>query len=105
MGMRLTLDKQGEYVELVVRLRDVIGHKLADDLLSTDQPSRGHRSARALVEQLKRRFRNDDAPEVRDLYSLADKLVKKSVWIVGGDAGHTTSVMAVWITSWRPAKC
>ncbi len=41
MGMRLTLDKQGEYVrELVVRLRDVIGHKLADDLLSTDQLSR-----------------------------------------------------------------
>ena len=87
MGMRLTLDKQGEYVrELVVRLRDVIGHKLADDLLSTDQSEpEGIDAQRALVEQLKRTIQNDDAPEVRDLYSLADKLVKKSVWIVGGD--------------------
>ncbi len=87
MGMRLTLDKQGEYVrELVVRLRDVIGHKLADDLLSTDQSEpEGIEAQRALVEQLKRTIQNDDAPEVRDLYSLADKLVKKSVWIVGGD--------------------
>jgi pyruvate-ferredoxin/flavodoxin oxidoreductase len=87
MGMRLTLDKQGEYVrELVVRLRDVIGHKLADDLLATDQSEpEGIETQRALVAQLKRTIEGDDTPEVRDLYSLADKLVTKSVWIVGGD--------------------
>jgi pyruvate-ferredoxin/flavodoxin oxidoreductase len=37
------------------------------------------------VEQLKQKLAGVDNPEARDLLELADKLVKKSVWIVGGD--------------------
>src|SRR5207249_11208076 len=34
---------------------------------------------------LKRRLASADSPQARDLLSLADVLVKRSVWIVGGD--------------------
>jgi pyruvate-ferredoxin/flavodoxin oxidoreductase len=87
LGMRLTLDKQGEYArELVTRLRDSIGGELADALLNADQSdTAGVEAQRARVEQLKDRLGESKDPAMRDLVSLADKLVKKNVWIVGGD--------------------
>jgi pyruvate-ferredoxin/flavodoxin oxidoreductase len=87
LGMRVTLDKQNEYArELVVRLRDVIGDELADALLNADQSEEGGIAAqRVRVEQLEQILAGVDRPEARDLDSLADKLIKKDVWIVGGD--------------------
>ena len=87
LGMRLTLDKQMEYaLELVERLRGVIGDELADGLMLADQSDEaGIVAQRARVEQLKQVLSGVDQPAARDLVSLADKLVKKSVWIVGGD--------------------
>ena len=35
--------------------------------------------------KLKEVLEGNEDPEAKDLYSLADKLVKKSVWIIGGD--------------------
>ncbi|PJF45518.1 MAG: pyruvate:ferredoxin (flavodoxin) oxidoreductase, partial [Candidatus Thermofonsia Clade 3 bacterium] len=40
---------------------------------------------RKRVERLQQILAGVDSPDARDLASLADKLVKKSVWIVGGD--------------------
>lgn len=87
LGMRITLDKQVEYArELVVRLRDFIGNDLATELLDADQSDdAGIEAQRARVATLKELLTNVDDPTARDLLSLADKLVKKSVWIVGGD--------------------
>jgi pyruvate-ferredoxin/flavodoxin oxidoreductase len=87
IGMRLTFDKQTEYArELVVRLRSVIGSELSEALLNTNQAEEaGIDEQRRNVERLKAKLANDHSPEARDLASLADKLVKKSVWIVGGD--------------------
>jgi pyruvate-ferredoxin/flavodoxin oxidoreductase len=87
LGMRLTVDKQNEYArELVHRLRDVIGAELADGLLDADQTSEaGIDAQRARVAELKGILEGSDDPAARDLLSLADMLVKKSVWIVGGD--------------------
>jgi pyruvate-ferredoxin/flavodoxin oxidoreductase len=87
MGMRLTLDKQGEYArELVTRLKDTIGAELADGLLEADQSDEaGLAAQRDRVAQLKEKLEGVDSLEARDLLSLADVLVKKSVWIVGGD--------------------
>jgi len=87
LGMRVTLDKQRQYAgELVVRLRDVIGAELADALLSAPQTEEGDIAAqRERVEQLRAKLAGDDSPAARDLLSLADKLIKKDVWIVGGD--------------------
>jgi pyruvate-ferredoxin/flavodoxin oxidoreductase len=86
-GMRLTLDKQRQFArELVQRLRDVIGAELADGLLEADQSDEAGISAqRARVHELKSKLEAEDGPESRDLLSLADALVKKSVWIMGGD--------------------
>ncbi|HUF39677.1 MAG TPA: pyruvate:ferredoxin (flavodoxin) oxidoreductase [Anaerolineales bacterium] len=95
LGMRLTLDKQVEYAfELVAKLRDVIGGELAEALLETDQTTEnGIETQRVHVRALRSRLveaqseRDDTEPkyQITDLLSLADALVRKSVWIVGGD--------------------
>ncbi|UCC89302.1 MAG: pyruvate:ferredoxin (flavodoxin) oxidoreductase [Anaerolineales bacterium] len=88
LGMRLTLDKQAEYArELVARWRDLIGPELADDLLSADQSDdAGIEAQRQRVAELKAKLaQGNQDPGLRDLVSLADALVEKSVWIVGGD--------------------
>ncbi|HEC22155.1 MAG TPA: pyruvate:ferredoxin (flavodoxin) oxidoreductase, partial [Chloroflexi bacterium] len=87
LGMRLTIDKQTEYAaELVHRLRDVIGADLADALLNADQSDEaGIDAQRERVARLKALLQDIDDPAARDLLSLADKLVRKSIWIVGGD--------------------
>ncbi len=89
LGMRLALDKQAEYArELLRRHRFEINSGLSDALLDADQSSEaGIEEQRQRVAQLKARLAAPDAcsPELADLLALADTLVKKSVWIFGGD--------------------
>jgi pyruvate-ferredoxin/flavodoxin oxidoreductase len=86
-GFRLTIDKQNEYAkELIRRLESRIGTELATGLLEADQGTEaGIQAQRERVEALRRKCREIDTREARDLESLADSLVRKSVWIVGGD--------------------
>ena len=87
LGMRIAVDHQKAYAkDLINRLRALIGESLADSLLKTDQSSNeGINIQRELVAALKARIEHVDGEETRDLISLADSLVEKSVWIVGGD--------------------
>jgi pyruvate-ferredoxin/flavodoxin oxidoreductase len=87
LGMRLALDKQAEYArELLTRLSTTIGDELAKGLLSADQSTEvGIEEQRERVRLLKERLQGVAGPEARDLLILADTLVKKSVWIIGGD--------------------
>ena len=87
LGMRLTLDKQGQYArELVERLRDTIGADLADALLTANQSDEaGIVAQRQRVAELKARLKGANEPAARALLALADMLVNRSVWIVGGD--------------------
>jgi pyruvate-ferredoxin/flavodoxin oxidoreductase len=87
LGFRLTLDRQNEYArELVHRLQDTIGPQLAEDLLNADQSDEaGIDAQRQRVAELKAKLEGKSDPAAQDLLSLADMLVKKSVWIVGGD--------------------
>ena len=87
MGMRMTLDKQMQFaLELVERLRGVIGDELADGLIHADQSDdAGVNAQRERVAAIKGILVDRSEPDARDLVSLADKLVKKTVWIVGGD--------------------
>ena len=87
LGMRLTLEKQIVYArELVDRLRSTIGPELADKLLYADQSDQtGIDTQRDQVAELKTILAAQNTPVAKDLLSLADVLVKKSVWIVGGD--------------------
>ncbi|HID94695.1 MAG TPA: pyruvate:ferredoxin (flavodoxin) oxidoreductase [Candidatus Latescibacteria bacterium] len=86
-GMRLALDKQLEHArELLVHLSSTIGEELVQALLNADQSTEaGIQQQRERVETLKERLEGLDIPEARDLISMADVLVTKSVWIVGGD--------------------
>jgi pyruvate-ferredoxin/flavodoxin oxidoreductase len=87
LGMRLTLDKHGEYArELLPQVADYVGEALVDELLKADQYSEaGIHAQRERVALLKQRLQNVDDPRARNLFSVADSLVRKSVWIVGGD--------------------
>ncbi len=87
LGMRLALDKQVQYaLELVARLRSAIGAPLADAIITADQSDeRGIHAQRARVAELKTKLEGLLGREARDLLALADALVKKSVWIFGGD--------------------
>jgi len=90
LGMRLALDHQNSYArELVDRLRGEIGEALANSLLRTEQTTDAAINIqRELVAALKAKLgaaTGSSANEARDLTSVADALVKKSVWIVGGD--------------------
>jgi pyruvate-ferredoxin/flavodoxin oxidoreductase len=87
LGMRLTLDKQGEYVrELLPQFSGIAGESLVTELLNADQTSEaGIHQQRERVALLKQRLLKIDDPRARDLLSLADTLVRKSVWILGGD--------------------
>jgi pyruvate-ferredoxin/flavodoxin oxidoreductase len=87
LGMRLALDHQNAYArDLVGGLREVIGEVLANSLLNTDQSTdEAINIQRELVGALKAKLEGAGSNEGRDLLSVADALVKKSVWIVGGD--------------------
>jgi pyruvate-ferredoxin/flavodoxin oxidoreductase len=87
LGMRLTLDKQGQFArELLNKLTGVIGQQLVDDILAADQTSEtGISEQRKRIAELKKKLEGQKSVEATHLLSLADMLVKKSVWILGGD--------------------
>jgi pyruvate-ferredoxin/flavodoxin oxidoreductase len=87
LGFRLSIDKQTEFArELVRRLSGAIGDELSTALLGQPQKDEADIfEQRQRVELLKEKLKGLNSPEAKQLLSLADMLVKKSVWIVGGD--------------------
>ncbi|MEJ5226103.1 MAG: thiamine pyrophosphate-dependent enzyme, partial [Anaerolineales bacterium] len=87
LGMRLTLDKQLEYArEILPAFTSVLGESLVHDLLNADQSTDlGIKQQRERVAILKQKLQGLTDPKAKDLLSLADVFVKKSVWIIGGD--------------------
>jgi pyruvate-ferredoxin/flavodoxin oxidoreductase len=87
-GFRLSVDAHQNYAAaLLKRLGDKVGAPLADELLSARQDDEaGIEAQRARVVALKKRLSTlDTSTDVQHLTQLADYLVRKSVWIVGGD--------------------
>lgn len=87
LGMRLSMDMQNGYARgLVERLRGSVGDELVEAILMADMSGEtGIIEQRKRVAQLKNLLAGDFSPQAKDLLALADTLVKKSVWIVGGD--------------------
>lgn len=87
LGMRLAIDKQKEYAsELLKKLSGSLGDELVQALLTAEQKSEADiYDQRERVRVLKERLQGLNGPDARQLLSLADMLVKKSVWIIGGD--------------------
>jgi pyruvate-ferredoxin/flavodoxin oxidoreductase len=85
-GMRLTIDQQGARARQLVReLAPTIGEGLAEAILSADQSNEpGIFEQRRRVASLKDVLRTTGG-RAAELVEIADYLVKKSVWIVGGD--------------------
>jgi pyruvate-ferredoxin/flavodoxin oxidoreductase len=87
LGFRVSVDKQSEYArELVLRLAPAIGEDFARVLVTAPQKDEADiYQQRERVGLLKKMLGKVDSPEARQLLALADTLVKKSIWIIGGD--------------------
>ncbi len=87
LGMRLAVNKQAEYAsELVQKLAPSIGEEFAVEILKADQTIEANIDLqRARVKVLKTKLQALNSMDANQLLSVADALVKKSVWIIGGD--------------------
>ncbi len=86
-GFRLTQDKHREQaVELLRKLAGSIGQDLVDELIGASQKTEKEiAEQRSRVAELKKRLEKIESPEAVHLLSLADYLVKRSIWLLGGD--------------------
>jgi pyruvate-ferredoxin/flavodoxin oxidoreductase len=87
LGFRVAIDKHKEHAEkLIKEFSSVLGDKLIDEILNADQKDEmGILLQRKRVQLLKEKISGIKSDESRRLLSLADYLVKKTVWIIGGD--------------------
>ncbi|GLH73674.1 pyruvate-flavodoxin oxidoreductase [Geothrix limicola] len=87
LGLRLSVDKHQEFgLELMHRLGSKLGDELVAGLATADQTTEaGIKAQRERVDVLKQKLSGMAEPEAKMLFDLADYLVDKSVWIVGGD--------------------
>jgi pyruvate-ferredoxin/flavodoxin oxidoreductase len=87
LGFRVSLDKQREFaVELLARLASQVGEHLANEILHAPQKDEADIfDQRERVRELKQRLESLNMGDTRRLHAIADTLVRKSVWIVGGD--------------------
>jgi pyruvate-ferredoxin/flavodoxin oxidoreductase len=86
-GMRLALDKHKEQAaELLRLLAPKVGDELANAILAADLSTEaGVFAQRERVAALQQKLAKLRSSEAKRLVALADYLVKKSVWILGGD--------------------
>ncbi|MBL7214778.1 MAG: pyruvate:ferredoxin (flavodoxin) oxidoreductase [Phycisphaerae bacterium] len=89
MGMRLAINKFKEYaLELLDKVAEAgcVERGLAEGIKSADQTSQaGIEDQRDRIEKLKDACQKSKCDDCEQLLSVADYLVKKSVWAVGGD--------------------
>ncbi|MBI4914322.1 MAG: pyruvate:ferredoxin (flavodoxin) oxidoreductase [Acidobacteria bacterium] len=86
-GYRLSIDAHVNLAQMLLRqLAGQIGEILVDELLSADQADEtGIAAQRRRVEALRAKLAVIKTVEARRLELVADYLVKKSVWAIGGD--------------------
>jgi len=87
LGFRISIDKQREYAgELVRKMASEIGDTLAKEILEARENSEPEIfEQRQRIAIMKAKLLNIGSADAKNLLSVADMLVKKSVWGVGGD--------------------
>ena len=87
LGIRLAIDKQTDYAKLLLaHLSATLGDASVQAILTADQSTEAAIAAqRERVADLKRKLTNLDSPAAKDLLAVADALVRRSVWLLGGD--------------------
>jgi pyruvate-ferredoxin/flavodoxin oxidoreductase len=88
-GMRLNTDKMNEFAHellLAVEKSGLVDKKLSQEIRNADQSTQeGIEAQRARVDKVKEALAKSKSEEAKHLLSVADYLVKKSVWAFGGD--------------------
>lgn len=87
LGYRLAIDKHEEHAKSILKgLAPVIGEKLTEEILNARQDDEsGIYEQRIRITELKKKLENIKSDEAKSIMWLSDYLVKKSVWIMGGD--------------------
>jgi pyruvate-ferredoxin/flavodoxin oxidoreductase len=87
LGFRVSIDKQTEFAhELLRRVAGTVGEDLVTAILTAKQKDESDiYEQRQRVDLLKEKLAQLNSADARQLSSVVDMLVKKSVWIVGGD--------------------
>lgn len=87
LGMRLTADKQLSTAhQLLEFLRPALGKQLVDEIINAPQHLESEiKAQRRRVSVLKDRLRQIDNSDAKHLLSVADQLVHRSIWLIGGD--------------------
>jgi pyruvate-ferredoxin/flavodoxin oxidoreductase len=87
LGFRLTVDKHREFsIELMKKLSSQIGESLIDEIIKNEQKNDVEiAKQRDLVKELKKKLESIGNEDSKNLLSICDNLIKRSIWIVGGD--------------------
>jgi pyruvate-ferredoxin/flavodoxin oxidoreductase len=87
LGFRLAIDQtQAAAHRMLKDLASELGNEIVDEILLAEQNTEeGIAGQRRRVEVLRGKLEKIDSPEAANLHHIADYLVKKSVWAVGGD--------------------
>jgi pyruvate-ferredoxin/flavodoxin oxidoreductase len=86
-GMRVALDQQKAFAEtLVSRLAPAIGAELAAEVIGASQKTEPEiNEQRERVKALREKLAGNASSDAKNLLAIADVLIRKSVWILGGD--------------------
>jgi pyruvate-ferredoxin/flavodoxin oxidoreductase len=86
-GMRIALDQQKAFAEMLLqRLSPTVGVELVAEILHASQKTETEiNQQRERIVALKAKLAATDSSDARNLLAIADSLVRKSVWILGGD--------------------
>ena len=87
LGFRLTADQhKGVASQLVVDMQSEFGESFVDQLLNAKQETESEIvKQRERVAELKVKLLQLDTSKARELMSVVDQLVRRSIWIMGGD--------------------
>ncbi|MEW8100156.1 MAG: pyruvate:ferredoxin (flavodoxin) oxidoreductase [Candidatus Thiodiazotropha endolucinida] len=87
LGMRIAIDKQRDQaITLIHEMQEQLGAELCDALLGSEQQNEAEIfEQRQRIDMLKEKLADLDTPEAKRLLAVADRLARKSVWLVGGD--------------------
>jgi pyruvate-ferredoxin/flavodoxin oxidoreductase len=87
LGLRLAADRHTELARQRLReLQDRVGVELVDEILNAPQRRESElREQRSRVAVLEQRLEHLEGQAADDLRSVIDHLVRRSIWIVGGD--------------------
>ncbi|PIA80340.1 hypothetical protein BFR04_16890 [Gaetbulibacter sp. 4G1] len=87
LGYRLSIDNKEQQAKTLIKsLMPQLDFDLVIDILNSNQNTEIEINyQRKRVEKLKTALKNINTPDAKSLIDISDNLIKKSVWIVGGD--------------------